>query len=296
MVICIISASLVRVLAEVQPYEIYNLTAQSFVHVSFHQPLLTGEVTGLGTARMLEAIRLVKPEVRYYQASSSEMFGLVTPEDLPLTEKTPFYPRSPYAAAKLYAHWMTINYREAYDLFACCGILFNHESPLRGIEFVTRKISDSVARIRLGLQKELALGNLDSKRDWGFAGDYCAAMWLMLQHDAPDDYVIATGEMHSVREFLEIAFNHVNLDWQDYVKQDPRFFHPSEVPILLGSPRKAEEKLGWKRGISFEKLVKMMLDADIERYENLLQVKHPSRIRQNASHIHVPIRSVDRPM
>ena len=289
-------SSLVRVLAEVQPDEVYNLAAQSFVHVSFHQPLLTGDVTGLGATRMLEAIRLVKPDVRYYQASSSEMFGLVTPDDLPLTEETPFYPRSPYAAAKLYAHWMTVNYREAYNLFACCGILFNHESPLRGIEFVTRKISDSVARIRLGLRKEVALGNLDSRRDWGFAGDYVEAMWLMLQSDTPDDYVIATGETHAVREFLEVAFNHVDLDWRDYVRQDSRFFRPSEVPILLGSPSKAEAKLGWKRRVSFEELVKIMVDADIKRYEALLRVKDPSRIRQNTSHIHVPIRSADRPM
>ena len=253
--------SLIHILREYQPQEVYNLAAQSFVPTSFEQPVLTGEFTALGVTRVLDAIRIVDPSIRFYQASSSEMFGKV--QEVPQTEKTPFYPRSPYGVAKLYGHWITINYRESYDLFACSGILFNHESPRRGLEFVTRKVTRAVARIKLGMQDEVRLGNLDARRDWGFAGDYVRAMWLMLQQDAPDDYVISTGETHSVRELCEAAFSHVGLDYQDYVKIDPKFFRPAEVDLLVGECSKAREKLGWKPTVTFRGLVEMMVDADM---------------------------------
>lgn len=255
--------SLIAAIKESNPDEIYNLGAQSFVPTSWNQPIFTGQVTGLGVTRMLEAIRATDPKIKFYQASSSEMFGKV--REVPQSEKTPFCPRSPYGIAKLYGHWLTVNYRESYGLFACSGILFNHESPRRGYEFVTRKITNAVARIKLGLQRELRLGNLDVKRDWGFAGDYVKAMWLMLQQDKPDDYVIGTGEPHSVREFAEIAFNHVGLNYKDYVKVDKRFFRPAEVHLLVANPAKAREKLGWKPTVSFKELVKMMVDADLGR-------------------------------
>lgn len=246
------------------PDEVYNLGAQSFVGDSWGQSIYTGQVTAMGVNNILEAIRLNKPTARFYQASSSELFGKV--QETPQTEKTPFYPRSPYGVAKLYGHWITLNYRESYKMFACSGILFNHESPKRGLEFVTRKITDAVAKISLGLQDELRLGNLDAKRDWGFAGDYVEAMWLMLQQEAPDDYIIATGETHTVKEFVEIAFTHAGLDWKNYVVQDEKFMRPAEVDLLLGNPVKAKEKLGWKPRINFEQLVKMMVDHDIEKY------------------------------
>ncbi|MDN3954777.1 GDP-mannose 4,6-dehydratase [Sporolactobacillus laevolacticus] len=254
-------ASLIRAIQESDPDEIYNLAAMSFVGTSWKQPLATGQMTGLGVANMLEAIRLIKPSARFYQASTSEMFGKVL--ETPQRETTPFYPRSPYSAAKLYGHWMTINYRESFGLYACSGILFNHESPRRGVEFVTRKITNAVARIKLGLQDELHLGNLDSKRDWGFAGDYIKAMWLMLQQEKPDDYVISTGETHSVREFVETAFSYVGLNWKDYVVQDPRFMRPAEVDLLLGDCSKAEQKLGWHKDVDFPTLVHMMVDHDL---------------------------------
>lgn len=256
-------ASLMRVLQVVKPSEIYNLAAQSFVKSSWQQPSLTGTVTGLGATHMLEAMRTVCPEARYYQASSSEMFGAV--REPVQSEKTPFYPRSPYAAAKLYAHWMTINYRESYGLHASCGILFNHESPLRGIEFVTRKISDGVARIKLGLQETLALGNLDAMRDWGHARDYVKLMWLMLQQDKPDDYVAATERTASVREFCELAFAHVGLRARDHIVVDQQFLRPAEVDVLLGNARKARDKFGWKAETSLEQLVAEMVDADLAR-------------------------------
>lgn len=259
--------SLQAVLEEAQPEEVYNLAAQSFVPTSFQQPLLTGEITGLGVTRMLEAIRKVNPKIRMYQASTSEMFGKV--QEVPQTERTPFYPRSPYGVAKLYGHWITTNYRESYDLFACSGILFNHESPRRGLEFVTRKVTDAVARIKTGRQSKLAMGNLDAKRDWGFAGDFVEAMWLMLQQDTPDDYVIATGETHSVRELLEVAFSHVGLNFEDYVVIDPRFVRPAEVDLLIGDPTKAKEKMGWKPKVTFEELIRMMVDADMEHYRSI---------------------------
>ena len=255
--------SLVKLMEKVQPDEIYNLAAMSFVPTSWSQPILTGEFTALGVTKMLEAMRMVCPKARFYQASSSEMFGKV--RETPQSELTPFYPRSPYGVAKVYGHFITVNYRESYNLFALSGILFNHESPRRGLEFVTRKITNAVARIKLGLQKELRMGNLDAKRDWGFAGDYVRAMWMMLQQDAPDDYVVATGETHSVREFLEIAFSHVGLKYEDYVVIDPEFIRPAEVELLLGNPKKAHEKLGWKPEVSFEQLVTMMVDADLAR-------------------------------
>ncbi|HRX05833.1 MAG TPA: GDP-mannose 4,6-dehydratase [Kiritimatiellia bacterium] len=255
--------SLVKILDDVQPDEIYNLAAMSFVPTSWTQPVLTGEFTALGVTRLLEAMRMVCPKARFYQASSSEMFGKVL--ETPQTEKTPFYPRSPYGVAKAYGHFITVNYRESYNLFALSGILFNHESPRRGKEFVTRKITDAVARIKLGTQKELRMGNLDAKRDWGFAGDYVRAMWMMLQQDAADDYVVATGETHSVREFLQIAFSHVGLNFEDYVVIDPEFIRPAEVELLLGNPAKAREKLGWKPEVSFEQLVTRMVDADMDR-------------------------------
>jgi len=255
-------SSLVSLVEEFRPDEIYNLAAQSFVPTSWKQPVLTGEVTALGVTRILEAIRLVNPETRFYQASSSEMFGKV--REVPQTELTPFYPRSPYGVAKVYGHWITVNYRESYDMFTSSGILFNHESPRRGLEFVTRKITHGVARIKLGLANELRLGNLESRRDWGYAGDYVEAMWLMLQQEEPDDYVVCTGETHSVREFCEIAFDHVGLDYQDYVIQDPRFYRPAEVDLLVGNPQKAKDKLSWEPRVSFRELISMMVDADLQ--------------------------------
>jgi GDPmannose 4,6-dehydratase len=256
-------SGLIRVLNEVRPTEVYNLAAQSFVKSSWQQPLLTGTVTGLGAANMLEAVRLVAPEARFYQASSSEMYGLI--QEPVQSETTPFYPRSPYAAAKLYAHWMTVNYRESFGLHASSGILFNHESPLRGIEFVTRKITDGAARIKLGLQDKLALGNLDATRDWGHARDYVKAMWLMLQQDTPDDYVVATGRTVSVRDFCRLAFAHVGLTMEDHVTVDERFLRPAEVDVLLGNPGKAREKLGWTAETSLEDLVSEMVEADLAR-------------------------------
>ncbi len=255
--------SLVKLLDDVQPDEIYNLAAMSFVPTSWSQPVLTGEFTALGVTKLLEAMRMVCPKAHFYQASSSEMFGKVI--ETPQTEKTPFYPRSPYGVAKVYGHFITVNYRESYNLFAASGILFNHESPRRGKEFVTRKITDAVARIKLGNQKELRMGNLDAKRDWGFAGDYVRAMWLMLQQDVADDFVVATGQTHSVREFLQIAFSHVGLNYEDYVVIDPEFIRPAEVELLLGNPAKAKTKLGWQPKVSFEQLVRMMVDADLDR-------------------------------
>jgi len=255
--------SLVKLLDEVQPDEIYNLAAMSFVPTSWNQPVLTGEFTALGVTKLLEAMRMVCPKAHFYQASSSEMFGKVL--ETPQTEKTPFYPRSPYGVAKAYGHFITVNYRESYNLFALSGILFNHESPRRGKEFVTRKISDAVARIKLGTLKELRMGNLDAKRDWGFAGDYVCAMWMMLQQARADDYVVATGRTHSVRDFLRIAFSHVGLNYEDYVVIDPEFIRPAEVELLLGNPAKAQAQLGWQPQVSFEQLVTMMVDADMDR-------------------------------
>lgn len=255
------ASSLNKILRMVQPDEIYNLGAQSHVRVSFDIPEYTGEVTGLGTVRLLEAIRESGLRPKFYQASSSEMFGKV--QEVPQKETTPFYPRSPYAAAKVYAYWMTVNYREAYGLFACNGILFNHESPRRGETFVSRKITKAAARIKLGLQEALYLGNLDAKRDWGYAADYVQAMWLMLQQDQPDDYVIATGETHSVRELLDVAFGHLGLEWQRYVKIDPRYYRPTEVDLLVGDASKARNKLGWEPKVTFKDLIIMMVDADL---------------------------------
>ena len=254
-----------RILEEVQPSEIYNLGAQSHVRVSFDSPEYTVDAVGMGTLRLLEAIRDYQKrtgvEVKFYQAGSSEMFGKV--QAVPQSETTPFYPRSPYACAKVYAHWQTVNYRESYQLFACNGILFNHESPRRGETFVTRKITRALARIVAGTQKKLYLGNLDAKRDWGYAKDYVRAMWLMLQQDRPDDYVVATGETHSIKEFLDVAFSYVNLDWNDYVAFDPRYLRPAEVELLIGDPQKANKKLGWQPSVTFEGLVKLMVDADL---------------------------------
>jgi GDPmannose 4,6-dehydratase len=255
-------ASLIRVLQEYRPQEVYNLAAQSFVETSWAQPILTGEVTALGVTRLLDAIRFVDPSIRFYQASSSEMFGKAT--EVPQNERTRFYPRSPYGVAKVYGHWITVNYRESYGLHASCGILMNHESPRRGLEFSTRKISHAVARIKLGLQKEVRLGNLDAKRDWGYAADYVRAMWLMLQQDQPDDYVVATGEAHSVREFCELAFDHVGLKWQDHVVIDQRFFRPAEVDLLVGDSTKARQVLGWKPDVTFPELAALMVDADLQ--------------------------------
>ncbi|MGB9632360.1 MAG: GDP-mannose 4,6-dehydratase [Chloroflexaceae bacterium] len=254
--------SLISILREHRPSEVYNLAAQSFVQTSWAQPVFTGETTALGVTRMLDAVRIVDPEIRFYQASSSEMFGKVV--EVPQTERTPFYPRSPYGVAKVYGHWITVNYRESYNMFACSGILFNHESPRRGLEFVTRKISHGVARIKLGLDEELRLGNLEARRDWGFAGDYVEAMWLMLQQSHPDDYVVATGETHSVREFCELAFGYVDLDYRDYVVQDERFMRPAEVDLLIGDPTKARNALGWRPKTNFQELVHMMVDADLQ--------------------------------
>jgi len=255
--------SLLKILDEVRPREFYNLAAMSFVPASWDQPLLTGEYNAQGVTRALEAVRQVDTKIRFYQASSSEMFGKV--RAVPQSEETPFYPRSPYGVSKVYGHYITVNYRESYDLFACSGILFNHESPRRGLEFVTRKVTDGVARIKAGLAKELRMGNLDARRDWGFAGDYVRAMWLMLQQDVPDDYVVATGETHSVRELIEVAFGHVGLDWQQYVKLDDRFLRPAEVDLLIGTPAKAKAKLGWAPTVDFKGLVTMMVDADLAR-------------------------------
>ena len=256
--------SLIEVLRQVQPDEIYNLAAMSFVPTSWKQPVLTGEFTGIGVTRMLEAIRLLNPRgTRFYQASSSEMFGKV--QETPQRETTPFYPRSPYGVAKIYGHWITVNYRESYGMFCCSGILFNHEGPRRGREFVTRKVTDAVARIKLGLQKELRLGNLEAKRDWGYAGDYVRAMWLMLQQKEPDDFVIATGETHSVRELVETAFGYVDLDWKKFVVEDPALRRPAEVDLLVGDASKARRVLGWKPEVSFHQLIRLMVDTDLER-------------------------------
>lgn len=255
--------SLIRILEEHRPQEVYNLAAQSFVQTSWTQPVFTGEATALGVTRVLDAIRTVDSKMRFYQASSSEMFGKV--QEVPQRENTPFYPRSPYGVAKVYGHWITVNYRESYGLHATSGILFNHESPRRGLEFVTRKVTDGVARIKLGLASEVRLGNLESQRDWGFAGDYVRAMWLMLQQDQPDDYVIATGETHSVQRLCEVAFGHAGLDWQKYVKQDERYMRPAEVDLLVGDAGKAGRILGWEPDVTFEQLIRMMVDADLER-------------------------------
>ena len=256
--------SLISLIDDTRPDEIYNLAAQSFVPASWDQPVLTGEFDALGVTKMLEAVRHVDTKIRFYQASSSEMFGRV--QEVPQTEQTPFYPRSPYGVAKVYGHFITVNYRESYNIHASSGILFNHESPRRGLEFVTRKVTDGVARIKLGLASELALGNLDAKRDWGFAGDYVEAMWKMVQQDTPDNFVIATGRNHSVEELVRLAFAHVDLDYKEYVKLDPRFVRPAEVDTLLGDPKKAREILGWEPETSFEELVRMMVDADMERH------------------------------
>jgi GDPmannose 4,6-dehydratase len=255
--------SLTVVLQDTQPDEVYNLAAQSYVPTSWTQPVLTGEFTALGVTRILEAIRLVHPRAKFYQASSSEMFGRVT--ETPQRETTPFYPRSPYGVAKVYGHWITVNYRESYNLYAVSGILFNHESPRRGIEFVTRKVTDGVARIKLGLAKEIPLGNLDARRDWGYAGDYVEAMWRMLQQPSPQDYVVGTGQTHSVRDLVDAAFGHVGLDWRKYVKSDPRYMRPAEVDVLQADPSKAKRELGWSPTVKFDELVAMMVDADLER-------------------------------
>jgi GDPmannose 4,6-dehydratase len=256
--------SLIRVLEKVRPQEVYNLAAMSFVPASWDQPMLTGEFNSQGVTRVLEAIRVVDPSIRVYQASSSEMYGKV--REVPQKETTPFYPRSPYGVSKVFAHYITVNYRESYNLYAVSGILFNHESPRRGLEFVTRKVTDGVAKIKLGKAKDLRLGNLDAHRDWGFAGDYVRAMWMMLQQPEPDDYVIATGEAHSVQELVEISFGHVGLNWKDYVKLDPAFLRPAEVDHLIGDPSKAATKFGWKPSVDFPGLVKMMVDADLARH------------------------------
>ena len=257
--------SLIEAIEASCPDEVYNLGAQSFVPTSWNQPVLTGEFTALGVTRILEAIRLVNKKIRFYQASSSEMFGKVA--EVPQNEQTVFYPRSPYGVAKLYAHWITVNYRESYDLFCCSGILFNHESPRRGLEFVTKKVSNGVARIKMGLSNELRMGNLDAKRDWGFAGDFVEAMWLMIQQDEPEDYVISTDEAHSVKELVEVAFDHVGLNWKDYVVVDHKFVRPAEVDLLLGDSAKARNKLKWQPKVKFEELIRMMVDYDIERYK-----------------------------
>jgi GDPmannose 4,6-dehydratase len=262
--------SMINILSEHRPQEVYNLAAQSFVQTSFGQPVLTGEITGLGVTRLLNAVRIVDPGIRFYQASSSEMFGKV--QEVPQVETTPLYPRSPYGVAKVYGHWITINYRESYDLHASSGILFNHESPRRGLEFVTRKISHTVAKIKLGKADELRLGNLDAQRDWGFAGDYVDAMWRMLQQDSPDDYVVSTGETHAVREFCELAFGHVDLDWEKYVKIDEKFMRPAEVELLIGNPAKARKVLDWEPQTPFPELVRMMVDADLALLDGGLRI------------------------
>jgi GDPmannose 4,6-dehydratase len=255
--------SLIRAIDAVRPHELYNLAAMSFVPASWDQPMLTGEFNAQGVTRLLDAVRQVDPGIRVYQASSSEMFGKV--REVPQTEATPFYPRSPYGVSKVFGHYITVNYRESYNLFACSGILFNHESPRRGLEFVTRKVSDGVARIKLGMARELRLGNLDAQRDWGYAGDYVRAMWLMLQQDQPDDYVIATGVSHSVRELVEVAFGHAGLDWRKFVQTDPALLRPAEVDHLIGDASKAQRMLGWSPSVAFEQLIVMMVDADLER-------------------------------
>ncbi len=266
-------SSMMDIIAEYQPDEVYNLAAQSFVPTSWKQPVLTGEFTALGVTRILEAIRLVKPDAKFYQASSSEMFGKV--REVPQNENTPFYPRSPYGVAKVYGHWITVNYRESYGIYAVSGILFNHESPRRGLEFVTHKVTYGAAKIKLGLANELRLGNLDARRDWGYAPDYVRAMWLMLQQDEPDDYVIATGETHSVRELCEIAFGYLGLDYRDYVVQDPRYYRPAEVDLLVGDASKAKRKLGWEPSVSFEELIKIMVDADMENLQREMRGEKP---------------------
>jgi GDPmannose 4,6-dehydratase len=260
--------SLVDAIREHKPQEVYNLAAQSFVPTSWRQPVFTGEATALGVTRMLEAVRMVDPSIRFYQASSSEMFGKV--QEVPQTESTPFYPRSPYGVAKVYGHWITVNYRESYDLFACSGILFNHESPRRGLEFVTRKVTYGVAKIKLGMAEDLRLGNLDSRRDWGYAGDYVRAMWLMLQQDKPDDYVVGTGQTQAVRELCRCAFERVGLDWEKYVVVDPKFYRPAEVDLLVSNPEKAKRVLGWGPDVDFRGLIEMMVDADMK----LLKEEH----------------------
>ncbi|MEM7166229.1 MAG: GDP-mannose 4,6-dehydratase [Planctomycetota bacterium] len=265
--------SLVNIMKETEPHEVYNLAAQSFVPTSWKEPVLTADYTAVGVTRMLEAIRCVDPAIRFYQASSSEMFGKV--QEVPQRESTPFYPRSPYGVAKTFGHWITVNYRESYDMYACSGILFNHESPRRGHEFVTRKVTDGVARIKMGLAKELRLGNLEAKRDWGFAGDYVDAMWRMLQQDAPRDYVVATGSTHSVRDMVQIAFQHVGLDWEQFVTIDPRFVRPAEVDLLVGDPSRARDELGWEPKTTFEELIRCMVDSDLrllEQQQRLLRV------------------------
>ena len=256
-------SSLITAISTVEPDEVYNLAAQSFVPTSWNQPVFTGDITGLGVTRLLEAVRTVNPGIRYYQASSSEMFGKV--REVPQAETTPFYPRSPYGVAKVYGHWITVNYRESYDMFTCSGILFNHESPRRGMEFVTRKVTYHAAKIKLKMANEIRIGNLDSKRDWGYAGDYVRAMWLMLQQDQPDDFVIATGETHSVERLLEVAFGHVGLNWRDYAVQDEAFMRPAEVDLLVGDPAKAKRLLGWQPDVSFEELIGMMVEADLKK-------------------------------
>jgi GDPmannose 4,6-dehydratase len=253
--------SLINIIDEVRPSEVYNLAAQSYVPASWSQPVLTGDVTALGVTRLLDAVRLVDPDIRFYQASSSEMFGNV--REVPQTEQTPFYPRSPYGVAKVYSHWITVNYRESYDLFACSGICFNHESPRRGLEFVTRKITRAAAMIKRGRQEELRLGNMDAQRDWGYAPDYVRGMWLMLQQDRPADYVLATGRTHTVQHFVELAFDAVGLDWREYVVQDPRFMRPADVDLLVGDPAKAARELGWRATTSLEELVEIMVAADL---------------------------------
>lgn len=264
-------SSLIRAVEIAQPDEFYNLGAQSFVGTSWKQPILTAQSTGLGVLNCLEAIRIVKPDTKFYQASTSEMFGLI--QEPIQSEKTPFHPRSPYGVSKMFGHWMTINYRESFDIFGCCGILFNHESPLRGIEFVTRKVTDAVARIKLGCQDDLHLGNIDAKRDWGFAGDYVEAMWMMLQQDKADDYVVATGRTTTVRDMCKIAFDYVGLNYEDYVVIDPKFYRPAEVDLLLGNPEKAKNILGWEAKTSLEDLIKMMVDSDLRRVNNELKLK-----------------------
>ncbi len=259
--------SLIHLLEEHRPDEVYNLAAQSFVPTSFSQPVLTGEVTALGVTRMLDAVRIVDRHIRFYQASSSEMFGKV--QEVPQTEKTPFYPRSPYGAAKVYGHWLTVNYRESYALFACSGILFNHESPRRGLEFLPRKVSNGVARIKAGLATTLHLGNLEARRDWGYAPDYVRGMWLMLQQDHPDDYLLATGETHTVREFVQIAFDHIGMDWEKHVVIDPKYYRPAEVDLLVGNPAKARRVLGWEHSVSFDQLVRLMVNADLAMLEEV---------------------------
>ncbi|MEM7262617.1 MAG: GDP-mannose 4,6-dehydratase [Planctomycetota bacterium] len=270
--------SLSTIIKRHAPSEVYNLAAQSFVPTSWDQPVLTTEFTAVGVTRLLEAIRDIDPSIRFYQASSSEMFGKV--QAVPQSEDTPFYPRSPYGVAKVYGHWITVNYRESFGLFACSGILFNHESPRRGLEFVTRKVTDGVARIRHGLQEKLYLGNLDAKRDWGFAGDYVEAMWLMLQQDEPEDFVIATGSTHTVRDMVEVAFDQAGLNWEDHVEIDQRFVRPAEVDLLVGDCSKAREKLGWEPRTSFDRLIRMMVDADLERVSD--QVRYSQYSEDNA--------------